>query len=172
MKRLAVKGRRTGRFSLLAPAIAGVFAVALLAAPSPAFAQEAGKDAAGHKESADELKTRGNQAMMELNYAEALSAYRAALVKNPNDVALHYNIGRAHQARGDYPAALDALLEFERRAPAETKAKVPSLAQLIADVRGRVGELTVHCSSEVSRGTIVVDTTKVEGCTVARSRSR
>ena len=60
--------------------------------------------------SAEELKSRGNQAMMELNYAEALSAYRVALAKNPSDVALHYNIGRAHQARGDYPAALDALL--------------------------------------------------------------
>ncbi|MBX3205075.1 MAG: tetratricopeptide repeat protein [Labilithrix sp.] len=121
---------------------------------------------------ADDLKTRGNQAMMELNYAEALSAYRAALAKNPDDVALHYNIGRAHQARGDYPAALDALLEFEQKAPAETRAKVPSLGQLIADVKSRVGVVTVHCSVEVATGAVVVDTTRVEGCSVAPKRVR
>jgi hypothetical protein len=149
---------------LRAAGIASAIAVAIATLSSSLLAQEP---------SADELKTRGNQAMMELNYAEALSAYRAALAKNPNDVALHYNIGRAHQARGDYPAALDALLEFEQKAPPETKAKVPSLGQLIADVRGRVGELTVHCSSEVAKGSIVVEgAAKVEGCTTVPKRVR
>ncbi|MDF2697458.1 MAG: serine/threonine protein kinase, partial [Labilithrix sp.] len=144
--------------------IGGAVAIAIVTLSSSVLAQEP---------SADELKTRGNQAMMELNYAEALSAYRAALVKNPNDVALHYNIGRAHQARGDYPAALDALHEFEHKAPAETKAKVPSLGQLIADVKSHVGELTVHCSSEVTRGTVIVDaTTKLEGCSVTPKKVR
>ena len=138
-------------------------ALALATLSSSAFASDP---------SAEELKSRGNQAMMELNYAEALSAYRGALDKNPSDVALHYNIGRAHQARGDYPAALDALLEFEQKAPAETKAKVPSLGQLIADVKSRVGELSVHCSADVTSGTIVVDTTRVEGCTVAPKKVR
>ena len=118
--------------------------------------------------SADELKTRGNQAMMDLNYAEALSAYRAALVMNPTDVALHYNIGRAHQARGDYVAALDALLEFERAAPPETKAKVPSLGQLITDVKSHVGELSLKCSADVAKATVVIDaSTRVEGCGLA-----
>jgi PEGA domain len=140
-----------------------VIAIATLSSSS-ALAQES---------SAEELKSRGNQAMMELNYAEALVAYRAALAKNPNDVALYYNIGRAHQARGDYPAALDALLEFDRRAPAETKAKVPSLGQLVADVKGHVGELTVHCSSDVARGTVVVDaSTRLDGCSVAPKKVR
>jgi hypothetical protein len=123
--------------------------------------------------SADELKTRGNQAMLELNYQEAITAYKAALALNPNDVSLHYNLGRAHQARGDYPAALDALTEFEQKAPPETKAKVPSLAQLVADVKSRVGELTVHCNTEVSKGAIVVEGgSKVEGCSTSPKRIR
>lgn len=124
-------------------------------------------------DTADELKARGNQAMMELNYAEALVNYQAALEKNPSDTALYYNIGRAHQARGDYPAALDALLEFDKKAPADTKAKVPSLAQLIADVRGRVGELTIHCSAEVAKGTVFVgELSKVEGCSLEPKKVR
>jgi len=117
--------------------------------------------------SAEDLKNRGNQAMMELNYAEALSAYRASLEKNPSDVALHYNIGRAYQARGEYAQALDALMEFDKKAPAETKAKVPSLAQLLADVRSHVGELSIRCAVTVPKGTILVgDSARFEGgCT-------
>jgi hypothetical protein len=142
--------------------------LSLLSLSSTARAQEP---------SADELKTRGNQAMLELNYAEALVSYRAALAKNPSDLALHYNIGRAHQARGDYPAALDALVEFERSAPPETRAKVPSLGQLISDVRGRVGELNVHCSADVMKGIVTVagptgDLEKVDGCTVRPKKVR
>ena len=144
-------------------AVTSALALALATLSSSAFAGDP---------SAEELKSRGNQAMMELNYAEALSAYRSALAKNPSDVALHYNIGRAHQARGDYAAALDALLEFEQKAPAETKAKVPSLGQLIADVKSRVGELTVHCSTDVTSGTVLVDTTRLEGCSVAPKKVR
>lgn len=143
--------------------LATALAVALATASSPAAAQSP---------AADELKARGNQAMMELNYAEALVSYQAALAANPRDVVLHYNIGRAHQARGDYPAALDALLEFEKTAPPETKAKVPSLEQLIADVKSRVGELSVRCNVEVAAGAILVGPARVEGCTVAPKRVR
>ncbi|HVH46039.1 MAG TPA: PEGA domain-containing protein [Labilithrix sp.] len=138
-------------------------ATAVIAWPAAALAQEP---------SAEELKARGNQAMTELNYAEAVTAYRAALAKAPNDVALHYNLGRAHQARGDYPAALDELREFEQKAPPEMRAKVPSLAQLVADVRSRVGELTVHCNVDVPKGVLFVDATKVEGCSVSPKKVR
>jgi hypothetical protein len=151
-----------GRSSSSRRWVSAAAVVVMTAWASSAFAQ-----------TTDELKTKGNQAMMELNYAEALANYRAALENNPSDVALHYNIGRAHQARGDYPAALDALTEFAQKAPAETKAKVPSLAQLIADVKGRVGELTVHCSVDVRKGTVFVgELARMEGCGVERKRVR
>ena len=118
-------------------------------------------------QTADELKTRGNQSMLDLNYADALASYQAALAKSPGDVALYYNIGRAEQALGNYPAALDALTTFDTQAPAQTKAKVPSLAQLIADVRARVGELSIHCSSAVQGTVVVGDLARLDGCDVA-----
>jgi hypothetical protein len=108
--------------------------------------------------SAEDLKARGNRAMMDLDYSEALASYRASLEKNPTDVALHYNIGRAHQARGDYPSALDSLLEFERTASPETRAKVPSLAALIADIRSHVGEIAFRCTPEAADAGVVVVT--------------
>jgi hypothetical protein len=136
---------------------AGILLVALACARS----------AAAEGPTVEELKQRGNQAMQGLKYADAIAAYRAALAMNPSDVALHYNIGRAQQARGDYPAALDELLEFDRKAPPETKSKVPGLGQLIADVKGHVGELRVRCSVTVERAAILVGRTKMaDGCTV------
>jgi hypothetical protein len=117
--------------------------------------------------SAEDLKNRGNQAMMELNYADAITAYQASLTKNPSDVALHYNIGRAYQARGEYVQALDALLEFDKSAPADTKAKVPSLVQLIVDVRLHVGEVRVHCSADVPQSAVSIGAlARIDGCTV------
>lgn len=123
------------------------------------------KSAAADDPSVEELKRRGNQAMLDLNYVDALAAYRAALAKSPYDVVLYYNIGRAQQARGDYPAALDALQEFEKTAPPETKSKVPALGQLIADVKSHVGELRVRCTTAIDKAAILVDGTKIaEGC--------
>jgi hypothetical protein len=116
-------------------------------------------------EDADALKARANQAMMNMNYAEALAAYRAALEKNPSDTSLLYNIGRAHQAREEYPEALDALTEFERKAPPEIRAKVPMLAQLMADVRARVGSMNLRCTKKIERGAVFIgDRMRVEGC--------
>jgi hypothetical protein len=151
-------GRRVKRLCTARVALVALATVTMvLASTSHAVAQGT--------PTAEELKARGNQAMMELNYAEALTAYRGALEKNPSDVALHYNIGRAHQARGDYIAASDALREFDQKAPAETKAQVPSLAQLITDIRAHVGEVSVACSMEVAKGTVIIgELARVEGC--------
>lgn len=127
-------------------------ALAAMLLATPALAQ-----------SVDELKERGNQAMQQTNFAEALAAYKAALAKSPSEVTLHYNIGRAEQGLANYPAALDAYLAFEKSAPAETRAKVPGLAQLIADVRARVGEVAVRCSVAAT-GTVVAGDARSEGC--------
>src|SRR5437899_856477 len=57
------------------------------------------------------LKKRGDDAMDSLRYADALAAYSEAysLSKDP---ALLYNKGRADQALGDYPSALQELERF------------------------------------------------------------
>ncbi len=124
-------------------------------------------------ESAEDLKARGNQAMVRLDYSAAVEAYRGALTKNPNDAVLFYNLGRALQARDDFPAALDAFREFDRKASPETKSKVPGLATLIEEIRGRVAELSVRCSVDVPKALIVVPlAAKVEGCGPTPKRIR
>jgi len=133
--------------------------LAIGVAPSTAFADEASV------QRVEELKKRGNQAMLDLNYGEALDAYTAAIAIAPDDATLYYNLGRAHQAREDYPAALDALDHFAQKATPDVKARVPKLEQLIADVRSRVGTLNVSCTAEVTDGTVAVgDKTTLKGC--------
>jgi hypothetical protein len=135
------------------------FVLALSLVPSRARADE------GASERVEELKKRGNQAMLDLNYGEALDAYAAALAIAPGDATLYYNLGRAHQAREDYPAALDALDNFGQKASPEVKARVPKLEQLVADVRSRVGTLTVRCSAEVADANVSVgEKTSMKGC--------
>lgn len=123
--------------------------------------------------SAEELKARGNDAMQKLDFPAALAAYQAALEKSPGDVTLLYNVGRAQEALGNKVAALDALLEFERKAPPEIKAKVPLLAALLAELRARVGELSVRCTVDLPKATVLVgDLAKLEGCGVTPAKVR
>lgn len=102
---------------------------------------------------ADALKKRGDDAMDSLRYADALAAYAQAyaITKNPS---LLYNQARAHQALGDFASALDFLERFQAEAPADLKARVPSLSQLVEDVRARVTKLTVR--SNVSGAQVVL----------------
>jgi hypothetical protein len=118
------------------------------------------------QESVEELKKRGNQAMMDLRYAEAIEAYRAALAVAPDDASLYYNLGRAEQAREDYPAAADALAEFARRASPEMRARVPKLDELVADVNTRIGTIDLRCSADATDATVVIgERVRVTGCT-------
>lgn len=146
-------------FAYLVAIITGL-AIALM--PAPAFADDASV------QRVEELKKRGNQAMLDLNYGEALDAYTAAIAIAPDEATLYYNLGRAHQAREDYPAALDALDQFAHKAAPDVKARVPKLDQLIADVRSRVGTLSIQCSAEVTDATVSVgDKTTLRGCSTA-----
>jgi hypothetical protein len=121
----------------------------------------------------DELKRRGNQAMIDLRYADALEAYRAAIAITPDDAVLYYNLGRAEQAREAFPEALDALDEFSRRASPEVRGRVPKLDELIADVRERVAIVSVRCTEDLPRAVVIVgDRGRIEGCTTAPKQLR
>jgi hypothetical protein len=149
------------RRTFFAYLVAGLL-LALSVVPSSARADDAAV------QRVEELKKRGNQAMMELNYAEALDSYTKAIAIAPDDAALYYNLGRAHQAREDYPAALDALSAFVRKASPEVRAKVPKLEQLLSDVRSRVATVEVACTADVADATISVgDRATVKGCSTA-----
>lgn len=117
----------------------------------------------------EDLKRRGDDAMVALRYVDALSAYKAAYdqTKNP---ALLYNMGRAYEGLGEFPKALDALEEFGEKATPDLRSRVPKLDELISDVRARVSTLIVTTSvvgADIKLGERVVGKTK-NGQTILR----
>lgn len=152
---------------VLRSVVSALLVALFLLAPARAFADD------GAAQRVEELKKRGNQAMLDLNYADALAAYTAAIAIAPDDASLYYNLGRAQQAREDFPAALDALDTFGQKASPEMRARVPKLDQLIADVRSRVGTLAVQCSADVSDATVTIaDRTTLKGCSATPKQVR
>lgn len=133
----------------------------IVAMPRIAFAQ--GTD------TPDEAKRKGDEAMIALRYQDALTHYQQAYeaTKNP---ALLYNMGRAYEGLAEFPKALDALEEFNDKAPNELKSRVAKLDDLLRDVRNRVATLVVSCSvenAEIRLGEKVIGRTRI-GQTVIR----
>jgi hypothetical protein len=96
-------------------------------------------------ERAAQLKQQGNEALGALRPGDALEAYKQAYAIAP-EPALHYNMGHALEALGNYPDALAEYEEFARVAPPELRARVPRLTELIAEMRGRVTLVSIHCN--------------------------
>jgi hypothetical protein len=120
------------------------------AAPEPASTASA---VSVSEPQAKDLKEAGDQAMGRLEYGSALDLYTRAYQIEPHP-ALLYNKGRALQALGRFPEALDELEAFERSADPELKSKVPKLGELIADVRKRVS--TLKLSANVAGARVLV----------------
>jgi hypothetical protein len=95
-------------------------------------------------------KDAGDTAMDAFRFDEALAAYERAYALAPTPVLL-YNRGRALQALGRYPDALDQLDAFAKTAPPDLKAKVPALDALIADVRGKICTVTLETGTVGAR---------------------
>lgn len=89
-----------------------------------------------------ELRARANQAMIDLRTEEALTLYKQIHTAS-KDPSLLYNMARAEQALGRHAEALDHLEAFEREASPELRARVPKLAELLAELRGKVTALSV-----------------------------
>ena len=96
----------------------------------------------GPQARADALKMRGDDAMDSLHYDDAIAAYQQAYALSSNP-ALLYNLGQVFRARGQYPDALEQLGRFEREASSDLKLRVPALAALLAEVRGKVALLSI-----------------------------
>ncbi len=136
----------------------------LPAMPMSVMAQGA-EPSADDRARATQLKQRGDSAIDSMRYGEAVEAYASAyaITKDP---ALLYNRGRALQALGDFPGALEALESFSAAASPELKARVPRLAELVAEVRSRVATVTLACNVEGARIVVrdrIVGTTPVTG---------
>lgn len=137
-------------------AAAVLLAVTLLSAPRAALAQSA-----ADRSHAVELKKQGDALVHDLHYREALALYDEAFAIS-HEPAILYNRGRALDALGETPQALDAFEEFIRLAPADLKAKVPQLDELLASVRARVATVVVRCPVA---GASVIVRRKLEGTT-------
>jgi hypothetical protein len=129
----------------------------LLAAPTTAFAQKPKPET--HKPDkaepplpteAQRLKKDADALMDQDKYADALALYARAHELS-GDVALLYNMGRALEAMGEYPDALDKLEQFEHDASPALRAKVPGLKELLADLRSRIVTLVVTTNAPSAR---------------------
>jgi hypothetical protein len=94
------------------------------------------------EDEATKLKKHGDDAMLDLRYEDALAAYAKSYALRANP-ALHYNRARALEALGRYADALDAYEAFQKDAPSDLLAKVPTLKEHVAGVRKRVTDLTL-----------------------------
>lgn len=99
---------------------------------------------------AAELKKTGDKAMDALRYDDAIQAYTDAYALS-RDPTVIYNRGRVHQARADYPLALDDIERFEKDASPELRARVPKLAPLLAELRAKVASVTIRCETAGAR---------------------
>lgn len=90
----------------------------------------------------EKLKVAADEAMDNLRYAEALDGYKQAYTLS-HDARFLYNMGRALGALGEYPMAVEQLERFRMEAPADLRARVPQLEQLITDFKRHVSTLTV-----------------------------
>ena len=97
-------------------------------------------------ERAAAIRELGNQAMLDMRYADALAAYQQAATLAPHYSGVFYSMARAHQMLGEFAQALGALEQFDQQASPESKAKVGHLDHLFADLRARVGTLQLACN--------------------------
>src|SRR5260221_10534174 len=91
---------------------------------------------------AEDLKHKGDTLLVERRYDEALDAYDKAFALSPNP-AIHFNRARALQFLARFPEALTALERFEEESTPELRAKVPGLAELVAELRSKVATITI-----------------------------
>jgi PEGA domain len=134
--------------------LAALVLATICAGAGTAFAQQDPSPAA-------EVKKRGDLAMDAFRYADALLLYSEAYGAT-RDPGLLYNMGRAYEALAQYPNALEKLEQFQQQAPADLRAKVPGLAQRIADVRAHVTTVTITSNvvgARVLLGRVLIGTT-------------
>ncbi len=103
---------------------------------------------------ASDLKQRGDAALAEGRYQEALDAYTRAIAIEETP-ELHYNRARALQALARHAEALSELEAFERSADAALKLRVPGLDTMMAAARGKVA--TVSISANVADAVVELD---------------
>lgn len=114
-----------------------------MSASTPCFAQTKGADkATDSKGDAGRLKKEADALMDQDKYADALALYQKAYELSA-DAALLYNQGRALEAMGEYPEAIDKLERFEKEAPPALQKKATGLKEHLADLRNRITTVVI-----------------------------
>lgn len=130
--------RKLQRFILVSSVLAAV-----ASASTPSLAQSKSADKVGESKSeAGRLKKEADALMDQDKYADALALYQKAYELSA-DPALLYNQGRALEAMGEYPEAIDKLERFEKEAPAALQKKATGLKEHLADLRNRITTIVV-----------------------------
>lgn len=129
---------------VLAAGVASGDAHAQARKPEPRKTSDTQKNEAAH------LKSAADVLMDQDRYADAVVLYQRAYELS-SDPALLYNQGRAFEALGDYPTALEKLEIFDRDASPAVRARVPGLKELIADLRGRIATIVVRTNAPAAR---------------------
>ena len=137
--------------TVLVTALAIVLAPSLASAadprPDPKAEKGAGKS---HAAEAAKYKKEADTLMGQDRYVDALALYQKAYDLSA-DPALLYNQGRALEAMGEYPEAIDKLEKFEKDATPALRAKVPTLRELITDLKGRIATIVVTTNAPGAR---------------------
>ncbi len=124
-----------------------LFAAALLSA-STAFAQTQPEPAPAAIAEARERFNRGVALSQERNYNAAMVEFQRAyeLTRNP---AVLFNISATHELTGHFVEALDAMLDYERLAPAaQVSARREEINTALARLRGRIGTVVVRFQAD------------------------
>jgi len=111
----------------------------------------AGVARAEDESNASTWKARGDAAMVAGRAADALESYRRAAALEPSP-KLDFNIGRALLAMGDMAGALEAFERYDRTAPDDLKAQTHRLAEVMAELRGKVAALEVVAVDDTAKG--------------------
>ena len=121
-------------------------------APTLAFAAPDSPSKISKQDKAESarLKKEADGLMGLDRYADALSLYAKAY-DITSDPALLYNQGRAYEAMGEYPDAVDKLEKFDKDASPALHAKVPALQKLIDDLKSRIAVLVVTTNASGAR---------------------
>jgi tetratricopeptide (TPR) repeat protein len=118
------------------------FALAFVGGVVPVRAAFAQPKTADAKNDSARLKKEADALMDQDKYADALALYQKAYELSA-DPALIYNQGRALEAMGEYPEALDKLEQFEKEAPPALQRKVAGLKEHLADLKNRITAITI-----------------------------
>src|SRR5262249_124275 len=97
-----------------------------------------------------ELKQKGDEALGQKRYEDALAAYEAAYAIRPS-LVLVYNRGRALQFLARYPEALGMIEQFAEKAPPALQERVRKLSELLTELRSKVSTITITCETSGAR---------------------